>query len=244
MTRLLYLESSDTQYEREFSAEITKRGDDYVVLDQTLFYPTGGGQEHDTGVLSWEGGQAKVVNVEKKGIVKHFLDPMPPEKVTHVHGVLDWERRYALMRMHTAQHLVSGLVYDHLGGARTVGNQLHVDRSRIDFRPLKAGHEELVELEKTVNGVLGQNVPVRVVTEERDHLARRVKPDRSNLDLIPKAIQELRVVEIGAFDACPCGGTHVRNTSEIGAVRFTDRSNKGAETMRLEYELVPPGGAA
>lgn len=239
MTKLLYLDDPDKQYTKEFSAEITKRGDDYVVLDQTLFYPTGGGQEHDTGVLRWDAGEARVTNVEKKGIVKHFVDPMPPEAVTHVHGVLDWDRRYNLMRMHTAQHLVSGLVYDHYDGARTVGNQLHPDRSRIDFRPFRVGHEDLLGLEKVVNDVLTKEVPVRVVTESRDSLERRVKPERSNLDLIPKKIQELRVIEIGDFDTCPCGGTHVQNTGEVGTVHFLDRSSKGAETTRVEYELKP-----
>jgi misacylated tRNA(Ala) deacylase len=239
MTRLLYLEDLDAAYRKEFSATITKRGEDYVLLDQTLFYPTGGGQEHDTGVLKWEGGQSRVLNVEKKGVVKHILETMPPEGVTHVHGVIDWPRRHNLMRMHTAQHLISGLVYDHYGSARTVGNQLHPDRSRLDFRPFKVAHEELVDLEARINKVLSQDIPVRVVTESRASLEARLKPERSNLDLIPKSIPELRVVEIGAFDTCPCGGTHVKNTKEIGRVQFTDRQSKGAETTRVEYVLDP-----
>jgi misacylated tRNA(Ala) deacylase len=118
-----------------------------------------------------------------------------------------------------------------------VGNQLHQDRSRIDFRPWRVADEDLVDLEKVVNGVLGKQVPVTVVSESRQSLEKRVKPERSNLDLIPKKITQLRVIEIGAFDACPCGGTHVKNTQEVGRVRFTDRSSKGSETTRVEYVL-------
>lgn len=239
-TNLLYLHEMDKAYEREFDARILKRGDNYLVLDQTLFYPEGGGQEHDVGVLQWEGGESRVTRVEKKGIVRHLVDPMPPERVQAVHGVIDWPRRHALMRMHTAQHLVSGLVYDLFGGVRTVGNQLHADRSRIDFRPAKFTDADLQRIEEESNRVLARGLLVEIRFEERDALERRVKPDRANLDLIPKNVTPLRVIEIGDVDACPCGGTHVRSLNEVGRVKMLDRTSKGAETVRIEYELEPP----
>lgn len=239
-TRLLYLESLDRAYEREFDARIVKRGENYVVLDETLFYPEGGGQETDTGILRYEGGESRVVRVEKKGIVKHVVDPPVPAGVERVHGVIDWERRHAHMRMHTSQHLISGLVYDLYNGSRTVGNQLHADRSRIDFRPARFTDEDVKRIETATNEILARRLPVAIRFEAREALERRVKPDRANLDLIPKHVTELRVIEIEGQDACPCGGTHVRNLGEIGRVRMLERSSKGAETMRLEYELVPP----
>lgn len=240
-TNLLYLADMESAYLREFDARIVKRGEGYVVLDRTLFYPEGGGQECDTGVLRYEGGESRVARVEKKGIVKHLVDPMPPVGVEVVHGVVDWSRRHAHMRMHTSQHLISGLVYDLYGGVRTVGNQIHAERSRIDFRPAKFTDEDLQRIEAETNGVLGRRLPVRIVWEKRSDLEKRVKPDRANLDLLPASVQDLRVIEIDGLDACPCGGTHVRNLGEIGRVRILGKSSKGAETVRIEYELEPSG---
>lgn len=243
-TKLLYLADMEDAYRREFDAAIVKRGDGYVVLDQTLFYPEGGGQECDTGRLRYDGGESRVTRVEKKGIVKHLVDPMPPEGVVAVHGVLDWERRHAHMRMHTSQHLISGLVYDLFGGVRTVGNQIHADRSRIDFRPARFSDDDLRRIEEATNEVLARRLPVRIVLEDRERLAERVKPERANLDLIPTSVRELRVIEIDGLDACPCGGTHVRSLGEIGRVRILGKSSKGSETVRIEYELEPPGATA
>ncbi|MBI2078993.1 MAG: alanyl-tRNA editing protein [Euryarchaeota archaeon] len=239
-TELLYLGSMDAAYRKEFDASIARRGENYLVLDKTLFYPEGGGQEHDTGILRHAHGDTKVLRVEKKGIVKHIVDALPPADTVHVHGLLDWDRRFANMRMHTAQHLVSGIAYDLFGGARTVGNQLHPDRSRIDFRPAKFSDADLHQLETETNRILAKGLPVDLKFESRTSLERRVKPDRANLDLLPKHINELRVVEIGDVDACPCGGTHVRNLGEIGKVRILGKSSKGAETVRVEYELAAP----
>lgn len=237
-TELVFLQGMANAYLREFDARVVKRGENYVVLDRTLFYPEGGGQEWDTGTLSWPGGEARVVRTEKKGIVKHILDRMPPPEVTEVHGAIDWDRRHRHMRMHTSQHLISGLVYDLFGGVRTVGNQIHAERSRIDFRPAKFSDEDLRRIEEETNKVLDRRLPVRIVFEDRASLEKRVKPDRANLDLIPPAVRELRVIEIEGMDACPCGGTHVQNLGEIGRVRILAKSSKGAETTRIEYELV------
>lgn len=242
-TKLLYLDRIDQAYLREFDAQVLRASDNYVVLDQTLFYPEGGGQESDQGVLRYPGGESRVERVEKRGIVKHLLDRLPPTETRHVHGVLDWERRHANMKMHTAQHLVSGLAYDLFGGARTVGNQLHPDRSRIDFRPARFTDDDLEQLESEANRILAAKLPVGLKFESRESLERRVKPDRANLDLLPKQIRELRVVEIGDVDACPCGGTHVRNLGEIGKIHILGKSSKGAETVRVEYELQPTIGS-
>lgn len=240
-TELIYLSSMEHAYQREFDAQVVKRGENYVVLDRTLFYPEGGGQETDTGVLRHSAGESRVLRVEKKGIIKHYVDALPPAGASQVHGAIDWPRRHAHMRMHTAQHLVSGLAYDLFGGVRTVGNQLHADRSRIDFRPARFSDEDLRRMEQETNRILARRLPVVIKFETRESLERRVKPDRANLDLLPKHVTDLRVIEIEGVDACPCGGTHVRNLEEIGQIRILGKSNKGAETVRIEYELEPPG---
>lgn len=235
-TEMLYMPSVEDCYRREFDARVVKRGDDYVVLDRTLFYPTGGGQDYDQGALRWKEGQGNVLRVEKKGIVKHHLDSIPGDGA-EVHGVLDWERRYAHMRYHTAQHVVSGLVYDMFHGARTVGNQLYTDRARVDFKPVAFTDEDLARIEEEANRLLDQKLGVRIYNEARASLVARVKPERANLDLVPQHIPELRVIDIGHFDICPCGGTHVRSTAELGRVKVTGRENKGSQITRLSFVL-------
>lgn len=237
MTEMLYMKDIESNYVREFDAKILERGFDYVVLDRTAFYPLGGGQPSDTGRLVWPEGEAQVREVTKKEGVKHHLVQNPELVPEAVKGVLDWDRRYGHMRMHTAQHVVSGVVYD-LWRARTVGNQLYHDRSRIDFAPVKFSDEMIAELEEKVNGILALDTPVEIATEDRAELEKNVDAQRANLDLLPKSVQQLRVVRIGDFDVCPCAGTHVRSLAEIGKIKVTKRENKGKDRERITYELV------
>jgi len=237
MTEMLYMKDIESNYVREFDAKVLERGFDYVVLDRTAFYPLGGGQPSDIGRLVWPEGEAQVREVTKKEGVKHHLVQNPELVPDAVKGVLDWDRRYGHMRMHTAQHVVSGVVYD-LWRARTVGNQLYHDRSRIDFAPVKFSDEMIAELEEKVNGILALGTPVEIATEDRAELERNVDAQRANLDLLPKSVQRLRVVRIGDFDVCPCAGTHVRSLAEIGKIKVTKRENKGKDRERITYELV------
>jgi len=242
VTRVLYMEERrgqepDPCYLREFDARILERGPDFVVLDQTAFYAEGGGQPTDTGILRWPGGEAKVLKVLKeKGIIKHYVDRVPPGD--EVHGVLDWDRRYKHMRMHTSQHLLSGLAFK-IFGARTVGNQIHADYSRVDLQPANFRPEDLQRLEEECNRVVREAQEVRIFEEDRLVVERKVE-DRSLLELIPASIPRLRVIQVGQADYCPCGGTHVKNTSEIGRLHITERRSKGKETDRIVYELLPP----
>jgi misacylated tRNA(Ala) deacylase len=158
MTELLYMKDSESNYIREFDATVTSAGEEsgeesgkvsgrkYIVLDRSVFYPAGGGQESDTGTVRWEGGIARVREVRKKGDVRHFLEGALPAAGTNVHGTIDWERRYAHMRMHTAQHVISGVVYD-MFKARTVGNQIHADKSRVDFAPVSLSESDVRNIE-------------------------------------------------------------------------------------------------
>jgi len=237
MTEMLYMKDIESNYIREFDAKVLERGFDYVVLDRTAFYPLGGGQPSDTGRLVWPEGEAQVREVTKKEGVKHHLVKNPELVPEAVRGVLDWDKRYGHMRMHTAQHVVSGVVYD-LWRARTVGNQLYHDRSRIDFAPVKFSDEMVAELEQKVNGILALGTPVEIATEDRAELEKNVDAQRANLDLLPKSVQRLRVVRIGDFDVCPCAGTHVRSLAEIGKIKVTKRENKGKDRERITYELV------
>lgn len=240
-TRVLYMEERrgqepDPCYLRQFDARVIDRGPDFVVLDATAFYAEGGGQPTDTGLLRWSGGEAKAHRVTKeKGVIKHFVDRMPSGN--EVHGVIDWDRRYAHMRYHTSQHLMSGLVWK-IFGARTVGNQLYADRARVDFQPANFTPDDLKRIEEECNRAIAAAQDVRIFEEDRVAVDHKIG-DRSLLDLIPQSIRRLRVIQVGTADYCPCGGTHVKNTSELGRVRIVERRSKGKETDRVTYELTP-----
>jgi len=236
-TELLYMKDVESNYIREFDASVIERGFDYVVLDRTAFYPLGGGQPSDTGYLEWQGGRAEVKEVTKKEGIRHHLVQNPDIVPDKVHGVINWERRHAHMKMHTAQHVISGVVYD-LYKARTVGNQLYHDRSRIDFAPVKFTDEMVAEVERKCNDILAGGAKVEISTTAREDLEKNIDAQRANLDLLPKSVRDLRIVTIEKFDVCPCAGTHVRSLSEIGKMKIVKRENKGKDRERITYELV------
>jgi misacylated tRNA(Ala) deacylase len=235
-TELLYMKDIEANYIREFDARVLEKGPGWAVLDRTAFYPLGGGQPSDTGTLIFAGGQVRVREVTKKGAVRHLVDEEMPPAAETVRGAIDWAPRHAHMRMHTAQHILSGVVFD-LFKARTVGNQIHADHSRIDFAPVVFTDQMVAEVEKTVNGILARDIPVTIGEEDRSEIELRVCTERANLDLLPKSVHRLRIVKIGDIDECPCAGTHVRNTSEIGLMKITRRENKGKDRERITYIL-------
>lgn len=242
MTEVLYMgewrgdESVENpNYIREFDANVAKRGETFVVLDRTTFYALGGGQPSDTGSLKWDGGETKVTEVLKKGEIRHFVDEIP--EIDQVQGVLDWDPRYARMKMHTAQHVLSSVVY-RLYRARTAGNQIHADHSRVDFQPIKFEEEDLTKVEEECNDIVSRAVPVFIYEETRPALEEKMTEQRYILDMIPKSIPKLRVVDILDMDICPCAGTHVKNTSELGKVHILERRSKGKDIDRIVYELL------
>lgn len=237
MTEYLYMESAEANYIKEFEATVKGSGPGFVVLDQSAFYPLGGGQPTDKGTLEWNGKKVGVKEVRKKG-GQHMLEDtnLTIPQGAKVKGVIDWERRYGHMRMHTAQHIVSGIVYDKYG-SRTVGNQIHADRSRIDFGIEGFSQEDLEWIENACNEAFAKGIPVKIYEMDRGDLEAKVGVERSNLDLIPEFIKTLRVIDIEGLDICPCAGTHVKNTGEIGKMKITSKKNKGSNKIRVEYVL-------
>lgn len=239
MTELRYLPDSDDV--TTFTATVTDATDDYIVLDGTYFYPEGGGQPADHGTLHWDGGSAAVTDVQKEhGEVRHYINDREgeiPEEGASVEGQIDEERRQKLRRMHTAQHVVSKVVLDEFG-AQTAGNQIHVDRSRIDFEPADFVEEDVSLIEARSNAILDRDLAVQKTEMARDEAEARTPEGRGLLDLIPDHVDPLRMVEIGDFDLCPCGGTHVDRLSQVGRIRITNRESKGAEVERLEFVLA------
>ena len=236
-TRLLYLEDS---YLRTVSAMVTESFEGGVTLDQTIFYPEGGGQPTDTGRLDSELGTSLVTRVAKKGnrVLHHLRGPVPPVG-GEVFLRLDWPRRYAHMRMHTAQHLVSRIVFDRFG-ARTVANQIQAESSSIDFSPATLQESDLPSVEEEANRLIRQGLPITFEVVNRSMLGQLVGQDRSDLSRLPRSLKEVRLVRIGDYDVYPCAGTHVASTSELVELRITDWKRKGEDTVSISYKLAPP----
>jgi len=239
MTELLYLPDADGV--TEFEATVTEATEEYIVLDGTHFYPEGGGQPADRGTLSWDGGEATVRDVRKNhGDVRHYLDTLEgtlPGEGETVAGEVDAGRRAKLRRMHTAQHVVSRVVLAEFD-ATTAGNQIHEDRSRIDFEPADFDDADLETIETETNAVLDRDLAVSKAERPREEVEAETPEGRTQLDLIPDHVDPLRVVEIEEFDICPCGGTHVDRLGEVGHISILNRTSKGADVERIEFELV------
>ena len=242
MTTKLYLESIEAGYAHRFDARVVSVDEDKVVLDRTLFYPLGGGQHWDTGVLAGPNSDLHVSEVRGRGDVHHFVGADHQLEVgDEVRGTVDWETRYAHMRMHTAQHLVSGLAYEMFDGVRTVGNQIHADRSRIDFNPISFDEAMLQDLIDAANERIDAGLDVTDSVMTRGEINAIMPPERTNMDLLPASVKELRIVQIGdRVDMCPCAGTHVSNIRELGHVELLGKKSKGKGTQRLSYRLHTP----
>lgn len=242
MTEKLYLHSIESGYFQNFNATVTGVEDAQVILDQTLFYPLGGGQNWDIGTLRGPNGNLEVSEVRGRDDVLHTVGEGHQLEIgDEVTGTIDWERRHAHMRMHTAQHLVSGLVYEMFNGARTVGNQIHSDRSRIDFNPITFDDAMLESLTLRTNDIIKQNLRVTDTVMTRDEVNAIMPPERTNMDLLPASVKQLRVVKIDdGFDLCPCAGTHVQQLGEIGDIQILGKKSKGKGTQRITYDLLEP----
>jgi misacylated tRNA(Ala) deacylase len=240
MTEALYLHDS---YQTEFDAAVDSTEGSSVVLGTTAFYPTGGGQPCDTGILQVPGGREfHVVEVSKTpGGISHLLDAPGLVAGSAVHGRIDWARRLAHMRHHTALHILSGVVFRRFGSGIT-GGQIHADRARMDFS-LPAFTRDLAgELIEGMNDVVRQNIPIRVRFVSRTEIQRDPSLVRVAAHLMPD-VETVRLIDIEGFDVQADGGTHVRSTSEVGFARLIGLENKGAKNKRMTLVLSSPGAA-
>jgi len=234
-TELLYLRDA---YLRDFDATVTSvdEGGRRVSLDQTIFYPTGGGQPHDTGSL----GGLRVVGVQKEDDeVWHTLDgdcPLPAGGDT-AHGEIDWERRHQLMRTHTALHVLCGVIWNEWGTAVTGGNMEPLSaRMDFEFDPLPEGFGATVE--KLVNVEIAAARPVEVSFIRRSDAVLDEDLIRTKVNLIPESVSEIRVVDIVGLDKQADGGTHVRNTNEVGKVTVLKTESKGKSNKRIRIQVT------
>jgi misacylated tRNA(Ala) deacylase len=237
MTELLYQTDS---YLQEFEARVVDHVSGGVVLDRTAFYPGGGGQPADTGTLL-AGERAWPVKKVKRdqGKVVHYLakDDLPAAGTT-VTGRLDWERRYKLMRTHTALHVLCGVVWRDYGASVTGGNMEPL-KGRMDFE-FETMHAELVdEIEKAINEEVEMSRPLEVEILPREEAFQIPDLIRTKINLLPEGIKEVRTVEIQGLDLQADGGTHVANTREVGPIHVVDYKSKGKINKRIYIELEP-----
>ncbi|HEY3239583.1 MAG TPA: alanyl-tRNA editing protein [Acidimicrobiia bacterium] len=226
-------------YLRNFTATVIESdADGGVVLDRSAFYPTGGGQPHDTGTLRWAGGQATVTGVAKEeGEIRHRLEGDRPPVGTEVEGEIDWDRRYALMRTHTALHVLCGVIWNQWGKAVTGGNMEPLSaRMDFEFDPLPEGFGPAVE--DLVNTELAQGRPVEVAFLPRSEAILDEALIRTTVNLVPESVPEIRVVDIVGLDKQADGGTHVANTSEVGRIRVVKTESKGKAFKRIRIEVL------
>ena len=210
----------------------------YIVLDKTAFYPNAGGQPYDTGVMVKDGTAYKVVYVGKFGDnISHEVDKEGLKVGDKVHCTLDWDRRYKLMRMHTAAHILSRVIYDDVG-ANTSGNQLELDKSRIDFTLDEFDRDKISEWFEKSNEIIKGNRPVKTTLMPRQEAFEIPDLIRTAKNLIPESVKTIRIVDIKDLDTQACGGTHLKSTGEIKGLEFIKAENKGKNNRRIYFKLV------
>ncbi|HEU4746843.1 MAG TPA: alanyl-tRNA editing protein [Anaerolineales bacterium] len=238
MTELLYQTDS---YTKEFDARVVSilPAERAVILDRSAFYPGGGGQPCDFGTLTVEGVAYPVDKAKKQGDdVLHFLGGDVPLTVeaSAAHGTLDWARRYELMRTHTALHILCGTVFRDYG-ALVTGGEMEPGKGRLDFEFETMRGELVREIETAINKEAAQGREIRVQILPREEAFQIPDLIRTKINLLPAGITHVRTVEIVGLDLQADGGTHVRNTNEVGTIRVADYKSKGAINKRIYIEI-------
>jgi misacylated tRNA(Ala) deacylase len=238
MTELLYQTDA---YLKEFDADIVNVLPEQraVILERSAFYPGGGGQPCDFGTLTVGDVLYAVDKVKKQGDdVLHFLrgyEPLPSVGSAS-HGTLDWTRRYEFMRTHTALHVLCGTVFRNYG-ALVTGGDMEPLKGRMDFEFESMRGDLVREIEAAVNAEVHQGREIRVRILPRDEAFQIPDLIRTKINLLPEGIMQVRTVEIVGLDLQADGGTHVRNTNEVGSIRVVDYKSKGAINKRLYIEV-------
>jgi misacylated tRNA(Ala) deacylase len=228
-------------YLKEFDASVTAVEGNAVALDRTAFYPSGGGQPHDLGLLASGLKMWNVTKVRKAGAeVWHEVDAdlagLGDLIGLKVHGRLDWTRRYQLMRTHTAMHILCGVIFRDYGASVTGGNMEPL-KGRMDFEFETMRQEFVKTIEAKINVEVAAARAVKVKSLPRAEAFAIPDLIRTKINLLPAGIAEVRTVEIEGLDLQADGGTHVANTREVGRIRIVDYKSKGKINKRIEVEI-------
>ena len=206
-------------------------------LDRTVFYPGGGGQPPDTGTIVIGDDRLAVTHVAQDGSgVWHWLEGGTPTRSTAVRGEVDWERRYRLMRTHTAMHALCGVVWERFQSPVTGGN-MNPGEGRLDFELPNWDPENKLPLEAALNEALERALPVEVSFLPREEADQDPSLIRTKVNLLPSGLREVRVIDIVGLDRQADGGTHVASTAEVGSVRIAKIESKGRGFRRIRLAL-------
>ena len=234
MTELLFHQHS---YLKEFDGVVTDVLESGVALDRTAFYIGGGGQPSDIGILKSDGQEYAVTGIKRDGgLLVHLIDGERPGQGSPVSGRIDWERRYQLMRTHTALHILCGVVWRDYGALVTGGN-MQPGEARMDFELERMTADFAEEVEAKINEevVAARNVlAANLAREEAEQIPDLI---RTKINLLPSNIREVRTIDIEGLDVQADGGTHVNNTTEVGRIRVVGHESKGRINKRLRIAL-------
>ncbi len=234
MTELICMTDA---YCQTFEATVIDDVEGGGILDRSAFYPGGGGQPCDIGSLSAAGGTYAVTKVKKpNGRPVHFIASDLPAAGTAVSGQIDWDRRYQLMRTHTAMHLMCGTVFRDYG-AQVTGGNMDPLKGRMDFEFETMRQELVADIEAAINAEMAKDYPVKVNVLPREEAFTIPDLIRTKINLLPEGITEIRTIEIVGLDLQADGGTHVKSTAEVGRMRVTNYKSKGKINKRIYLEL-------
>lgn len=239
-TKRLYL---DDAYMKEFKAKVqfvqNANGQLKIILDESAFYPIGGGQPSDTGTIKSTSAEAAVREARvENGMVVHIVYQVKGDfrEGDEITGILDWDRRYALMHNHTLAHLMAEVIRRVIGlPVEVVSSGLDIDKARLDMAYEGSLSPFVSEIEKMTDQVIKERRAVEIKMMPRDEAEMYVARFHESLKTLPPSVRTVRVVEIKDWHACACGGTHVKNTGEIGAAEVLRRMSKGRGVERVEF---------
>ncbi len=233
MTELIYLKNG---YQKECEAAVVSANDKTIVLDKSIFYPESGGQPGDFGVIKKGSEEFKVISVKKSGgDISIEVDKPGLNAGDKVNCIVDWDRRYILMKYHTAAHLLSAMIHKHTNALIT-GNQLGLEQSRIDFDLENFDREKLLTYFDEANELIKKNIEVKSYFMPSEDAFKL--PELFSLKgKLPPQIKELRIVEIVDVERNACGGTHLKNIGEIGRISFLKADNKGKNNRRVYFTI-------
>ena len=224
-------------YLQDFEAIVTDVVGTGIVLDKTVFYPGGGGQPCDTGKIIWDGGSTEVSKVSRvDGKLVHKVEDSMPDVGESITGVIDWDKRYQLMRTHTALHILCGVVWRDYAAQVTGGNMTPL-QARMDFELSEMSSGFASEIENLVNQEVQAERDIKVFNLSREEAFKIPDLIRMKINKLPDSISEVRIVDISGLDLQADGGTHVHNTREVGNIRVIGHESKGRINKRLRIAV-------
>ena len=233
--------AANDSYARVAEGKVLEVADDGLFLDRTVFYARGGGQPGDVGVIRWDGGSVDVLDtVRREGKPFHVVaaDAELPEPGVAVEASIDWSRRYRTMKVHTALHALSGLVFRDFDAKVTGGNMTPDGGARMDFELDSISVEFGRQVEEMLNAELTKGYPTEVLYMARDEALKDPDLIRTKVNLIPEWVEEIRVIDIVGLDRQADGGTHVASTLEVGRVEVVKTESKGKANKRMRIRLA------